>query len=174
MKRRSDDSKKSRTTWSDAEDEALLKAVLEDQQDRQAEGATEEEEDWDEIAKAVPGKTPVQCLKRYMLLNTKEGRGEAAADVESSVADTPSILGPPAAAAASTAAAASAPSLASTPFKQDDEDDDDEEGDDDYDDDELGEKDSKRSRTEGDNSSKWPQEEVELLKKLVEQYSDGE
>lgn len=180
MKRRSDDSKKSRTAWSAQEDEALLKAVLEDQQDRQAEGATEEEEDWDEIAKAVPGKTPVQCLKRYMFLNTKQGRAEAAGpDIESSAAESLIASQPPgagASAATSTAATAgtsSAPSQPSTPFKQEDEEADEDEEDDDNDD-ETGGKGSKRSRTEGDALTRWSQDEEELLKKLVEQYSDGE
>jgi hypothetical protein len=192
MKRRSDDSKKSRTAWSDEADDALLKAVLEDQQDRQAEGASEEEEDWDEIAKAVPGKTPVQCLKRYMILNTKQESREATApDSESSAVDTNPVAQPPpdaasaptstssTAAAAGAAAAAPAarydPSEPSHSIKQDGDEDDDEEGDDfdDDEDDELGGKDSKRSRTEGDTSAIWPEDEVELLKRLVEQYSDG-
>eukprot|EP00428_Durinskia_dybowskii_P012173 CAMPEP_0170223088 /NCGR_PEP_ID=MMETSP0116_2-20130129/11241_1 /TAXON_ID=400756 /ORGANISM="Durinskia baltica, Strain CSIRO CS-38" /LENGTH=410 /DNA_ID=CAMNT_0010473785 /DNA_START=247 /DNA_END=1475 /DNA_ORIENTATION=+ len=70
-KRKVEEAKKSKVAWTDEEDDALLKAVLEDKQNREAEGDPEEEEDWDEIAKAVPGKTPVQCLKRYMT-NFKE------------------------------------------------------------------------------------------------------
>jgi hypothetical protein len=57
-------------TWSAIEDGYLLKAVLEDQQSRKDSG--DDEEDWDVIADAIPGKTPVLCLKRYMLLNTHE------------------------------------------------------------------------------------------------------
>jgi hypothetical protein len=57
-------------TWSAIEDGYLLKAVLEDQQSRKESG--DDEEDWDVIADAIPGKTPVQCLKRYMILNTQE------------------------------------------------------------------------------------------------------
>ena len=72
MKRKSEDTKKSKAVWTAAEDDALLKAVLEDQQDREAEGDGDEEEDWDEIAKSVTGKTPVQCLKRYLVLNQKQ------------------------------------------------------------------------------------------------------
>jgi Myb-like DNA-binding domain len=170
MKRRSDDSKKSKVEWSDAEDNALLKAVLEDQQGRRAEAATDEEEDWDEIAKSVPGRTPVQCLKRYMLLNAKEGGGDAPTDNESPSADTPSVSAPPALPAAASAASATLPAV-----KREDEGDDDEEDDDeDYEEDELGEKDSKRARTDEDTSTNWPSEETELLKKLVEQYKDSE
>ena len=57
MKRRSDE-KKSRVSWSTTEDDGLLKAVLEDKQNREAEGDAEDEEDWDEIAKNIPDKTP--------------------------------------------------------------------------------------------------------------------
>ena len=78
MKRRSDE-KKSRVTWSDVEDGKLLKAVLEDKQDREAEGDTEDEEDWDEIAKNIPNKTPVQCLKRYMVLNQRKSEAKPSA-----------------------------------------------------------------------------------------------
>ena len=68
MKRKVDD-KKTKVVWTNEEDDALLKAVLEERQNREAEAddddEEEEEEDWDEISKVVPGKTPVQCYKRY-------------------------------------------------------------------------------------------------------------
>jgi hypothetical protein len=56
--------------WTSEEDEALKIAVLEERQRRRSSGDEEEhdeeEDDWDEIAKSVPGKTPVQCLQRYI------------------------------------------------------------------------------------------------------------
>lgn len=70
MKRKGGDSKKSKSSWTPEEDEALLKAVQDDQNRRDADA--EEDEDWDEIAKEVPGKTPVQCLKRHMALSQKK------------------------------------------------------------------------------------------------------
>jgi hypothetical protein len=66
-------------TWSAVEDDYLLKAVLEDQQSRKESG--EDEEDWDVIADAIPGKTPVQCLKRHMILNTPERQAAVVAAV---------------------------------------------------------------------------------------------
>lgn len=57
--------KKGKTSWSPAEDEALMMAVEEDRKRRQADGDEEDEEDWDEISDSVPGKTAVQCFRRY-------------------------------------------------------------------------------------------------------------
>ena len=145
MKRKSDDAKKAKTAWLASEDDALLKAVVEDQQDRDAEGDGEDEEDWDEIAKSVPGKTPVQCLKRYIALNRKQ------------------------------AGSTSSSTAASTPVKEDD--DGEEEDDDDDDEEEAGSpaaKKQKASKKDSDGAGKWTNEEVELLKKLVEQYKDSE
>lgn len=60
--------KKLRSTgWSTAQDDALLKAVAEQHGDHDA-GSDDEDEDWDTIAKAVPGKSAVQCLKRFIVL----------------------------------------------------------------------------------------------------------
>ena len=130
LKRKSgDDQKKSKNAWSAAEDDALLKAVLEDQQDREAEGDGDEEEDWDEIANAIEGKTPVQCLKRYLILNRKQESSPGATSPESpkdNEADSPV------------------------------------------------EKKGKRQKKDSDSSSKaWTPDEIELLKKLVEQYKDS-
>lgn len=131
-KRKSDDSKKSKSSWTAAEDDALLKAVLEDQQDREAEGDGEEEEDWDEIAKSVTGKTPVQCLKRYMVLNRKQG-GKSIERASSSA----------------------------------DEKDEDPES-------HVAKKPKRVKVKEPEASSgKWTHDEMELLKKLVEQYKDS-
>ena len=73
-------------TWSAIEDGYLLKAVLEDQQSRKDTG--DDEEDWDVIADAIPGKTPVQCLKRYMILNTPERQAAAAVAAKEPTSDT--------------------------------------------------------------------------------------
>ncbi|CAB9503764.1 expressed unknown protein [Seminavis robusta] len=89
---------KKKSAWTASEDDALLKAVIEDQQDREAEGNGDEEEDWDEIAKSIPNKTPVQCLKRYMSLN-KKGQAKGAPEPQS-VPTIPTIPLVPVAAAA--------------------------------------------------------------------------
>lgn len=54
-----DSHKKRKSAWTSAEDELLLKLVHEDQE-------AHEEEDWDSIAEKIPGRSAVQCLKRYM------------------------------------------------------------------------------------------------------------
>lgn len=148
MKRKAEDTKKSKVTWTDEEDDALLKAVVEDKQNREAEAdgdeEEEEEEDWDDIAKAVPGKTPVQCYKRYIQKFKN--------------APTTRIK----------------PESAARPSEGEGKDGDDEEEEDDEDDDDVDEngepKKGKRVKKEG---SGWGADEVELLKKLVEQYKDS-
>ena len=125
--------KKSKNAWTVTEDDHLLKAVYEDRQDREAEGNGDDDEDWDEIAKLMPNKTPVQCLKRYMELN-KKGKAKGAAEI----------------------AAAS--------------------GDDTPDSPEMNPPPAKKPRTESTDpagGSRWNTDEVELLKKLVEQYKDS-
>jgi len=169
MKRRSDD-KKSRVSWSAAEDDGLLKAALEDKQNREAEGDADDEEDWDEIAKNIPGKTPVQCLKRYMVVNKRKGNDEIDVASSSTAVTTETA----------TKTSHSQEERKMTPEKkqevekgaldeEEEEDDDDDEEDDDDDDG----KDSKRPRKEGDSSTKWLPEDVDLLKKLVENYKDS-
>jgi len=91
-------SKKAKQQWSPQEDEALMLAVIADKKRREMEKSEsddddekdddderdedEDEEDWDEIAKSVLLKTPVQCLRRYMrYLNKKGGSGESALGV---------------------------------------------------------------------------------------------
>eukprot|EP00531_Pseudo-nitzschia_arenysensis_P003990 CAMPEP_0116135050 /NCGR_PEP_ID=MMETSP0329-20121206/10984_1 /TAXON_ID=697910 /ORGANISM="Pseudo-nitzschia arenysensis, Strain B593" /LENGTH=490 /DNA_ID=CAMNT_0003629825 /DNA_START=315 /DNA_END=1787 /DNA_ORIENTATION=- len=155
MKRRNDE-KKSKVSWSATEDDALLKAVLEDKQDREAEGGeAEDEEDWDEIAKSIAGKTPVQCLKRYMVINRRKS-GESstatttpAAEPSTAADSTEDTKNPPETAAKAEGSGA------------DDEMEDDEE------------KEPKRARKEGDASLRWPQDDLDLLKKLVENYKDS-
>ena len=147
MKRKSDNAKKAKAAWLASEDDALLKAVLEDQQDRETE---EDEEDWEEIAKSVPGKSPVECSKRYMALNRKQA-----------------------------ASAASSSTPVSAPSEEKDAHDDDEDDDEDYEEEEEAAgspaaKKQKASKKDSDGAGKWTNDEVELLKKLVEQYKDSE
>lgn len=150
MKRRSED-KKSKVSWSASEDDALLKAILEDKQDREAEaGEAEDEEDWDEIAKSIAGKTPVQCLKRYMVINSRKS-GESSSKSDAAESNTN----------------ADAEEDKKTASGQTDGGD----GEEDADDDE--EKEPKRARKEGDVSLRWPQDDLDLLKKLVENYKDS-
>jgi hypothetical protein len=115
--------KKARLLWTAKEDDDLLKAVVADRKKRGADEDAEEddEDDWDEIAKVVPGKTPVQSLRRYMRLN------DAGVEVSGGAAD----------------------------------------------DSEADSKGSgkKKPRKEPDLVS-WSGEEIELLRKLVEAYSD--
>ena len=159
MKRRSDE-KKSRVLWSAAEDDGLLKAVLEDRQDRQAEGDAEDEEDWDEIAKNIPGKTPVQCLKRYMIINRRKSS-------ESSPASTTAT------ATASTTNISLEEDRKIAAREEDKEDEGpDEEDEEEEEEEEEEEKEPKRARKEGDTSTRWPQDDLDLLKKLVENYKD--
>ena len=127
--------KKSKKEWTATEDDTLLQAVYEDHQDRDAEGNGEDEEDWDEIAKLLPHKTPVQCLKRYMVLNKKgsaKGAPETAAPSGDDAPDSPETNPPPA-------------------------------------------KKPKMETIEPapGGGSRWTTEEIELLKKLVEQYKDS-
>lgn len=70
--------KREKATWAVAQDEALLRCVAEEQERESHDmDDDEEDEDWDAIADQVSGKSAVQCLKRYMLLNTREGQEAA-------------------------------------------------------------------------------------------------
>lgn len=128
--------KKGKQAWTPDEDEALMLAVIADRQRREDNDEEEEEEDWDEIAKAVPGKTPVNCLRRYMgQLNKKEEKAEGASLPASAKRGTP--------------------------------DEEDEES--------FSSHLSKKTKlAAGEEDGDWTQEEVDLLKKLVEQYQGGE
>jgi hypothetical protein len=148
MKRKGDDPKKAKVSWSAPEDDALLKAVLDDQNAREPDA--DEEEDWDEIAKSVPEKTPVQCLKRYLALNRKQ-------------------------ASAVTAPQASSP-VPAEKLGDEDEDENDEDEEEDEEEEEESEsqptKKQKLIKKETESSGKWTPDEIELLRKLVEQYKD--
>ena len=176
MKRRSDE-KKSRVSWSTTEDDGLLKAVLEDKQNREAEGDAEDEEDWDEIAKNIPDKTPVQCLKRHMILIKRKSidNGEGGDNISASSTIAASITtDTDTTTTAKTTSQEERKMTLEEKVKEEGEKEvpvDEEEEDDDDNDDEEG-KDSKRPRKEGDLSTKWPQDDLDLLKKLVENYKD--
>ena len=146
MTKRKAEDKKSKVAWTDEEDDALLKAVLEDKQDREAEEETEEEEDWDEISKAVPGKSAVQCFKRFM----------------EKFKDAPDKSGP--------AADAGDPE-AESQHSEEGKDDSDHDGEDE---DEGSDSPRKSKRIKKESAGGWKVHEVELLKKLVEQYKDSE
>ena len=155
MKRRSDE-KKSKVLWSAAEDDRLLKAVLEDKQDRDTEVDAEDEEDWDEIAKIIPGKTPVQCLKRYMVINRRKSGEPSPA---STIATTKTE-------AVKSSQEEDSKIASREEEKEEAPDEEDEE------EDEEEEKEQKRARKEGETSTRWPQDDIDLLKKLVENYKD--
>lgn len=157
MKRRNDE-RKSRISWSATEDDALLKAVVEEKQDRDAGADADDEEDWDEIANNVVGKTPVQCLKRYMVLNKRKKIKDEDTEVSS---DT----------AMSTNRSREDRKLAPEERREVERGSFSKEEEGDYTDGMEGQE-YKRPRTEGDGSTNWPQDDVDLLKKLVENYKD--
>mmetsp|Transcript_37386 Transcript_37386/g.77553 ORF Transcript_37386/g.77553 Transcript_37386/m.77553 type:complete len:641 (-) Transcript_37386:68-1990(-) len=74
--------RKSNVIWEPDEDEILLRAVVEEQED-------DGEEDWDAIAQQISGKSAVQCLKRYIVLNQKEGNSKPSRIIPN-VSDSPS------------------------------------------------------------------------------------
>lgn len=158
MKRRNDE-RKSRISWSATEDDALLKAVVEEKQDRDAGADADDEEDWDEIANNVVGKTPVQCLKRYMVLNKRKKIKDEDTEVSS---DT----------AMSTNRSREDRKLAPEERREVERGSFLKEEEGDYTDGMEGQE-YKRPRTEGDGSTNWPQDDVDLLKKLVENYKDS-
>jgi hypothetical protein len=166
-KPKNEDAKKSKAVWSASEDDALLKAVLEDQQDREDDGDGDEEEDWDEIANSVQGKTPVQCLKRYLALNKRQ----ASASTELA---SPSALSPAPAPAPPKDEDGGEEAEAEEEEEDEEEDDEDDEDEDEDEEETPISKKSKRAKKDSDSSAKWNADEIELLKKLVEQYKDSE
>lgn len=171
-------SKKQRRVWEAKEDETLMLAVLKDKQrlDLEADESDEDEdedsdesdeEDWDEIAKAVPGRTPVQCLQRYMRHLNRSAREKIdSLDHTLESADN-SLLAQKAAAAVTTDFTESGDGDISckrpldgstvTPSDQVDLP--------------LSKK-QKRDKTKVGPATKWTADETNLLRKLVEQY-DG-
>jgi Myb-like DNA-binding domain len=149
--------------WTAEEDQALLQAVATEHSERQSQHSDEvksvdEDEDWDAIAQSVAGKSAVQCLKRYMILQQQKTEENAsAAPSASSTRITRSKAQSP----------SSVPdvSLSKKSSEEDDvgggEDDDEEQED-------ASEPDASAS-----GAGPWTSEDVELLEKLVEQYKDS-
>jgi hypothetical protein len=152
-------SKRSKTavSWTQEEDQALLTAYQEEQGPEGIDG----EEDWDAISAAVPGKTAVQCFKRYIQLNNEEPASSAAANASSGSGNVAAaaaggamkqeaqdtIAGDE----ASGGGAAAADAGPSSPQP-------------------IGSGRTLPPATDG--LGKWTQEEMDLLRKLVETYKD--
>jgi len=131
------------STWSREQDEALLKAV-EDEQAARSASVEEEDEDWESIAENVHDKSAVQCLKRYMVLKPPamiEGPLREVAYAAKAGEDREDQAG------------GGHNNDPAPPAKRQKQEDD---------------KDGSDGDTEGD----WAPEELELLRKLVEQYRD--
>lgn len=128
----SESKKRPKPGWTTEEDEALLKAV---EQERLEQGHDEDDFDWDAIAECFPGKSAVQCFKRYS--NISRGKGLSR----------------------STSHASSFGSR-----EEDDEDDD-------------GESSQKGSSPKNppitEDAGDWTEDEISLLKRLVEAYKDS-
>lgn len=62
------DMKKKKSEWTPGEDEALMLAVMEVRKKNsgELEEVVDDEDDWDEIANLISGRSAVQCLQRYM------------------------------------------------------------------------------------------------------------
>ncbi|KAL7579924.1 hypothetical protein ACA910_004925 [Epithemia clementina (nom. ined.)] len=153
---RSASKRKPVATWTSEEDEALLRAVIEEQDE-------DGEEDWDAISQMIEGKSAVQCLKRYIQLNQKETNANANNNLVASVTDSPSQ---------EKETKESAPVEPNDPVLEEEE----EEEDDDEDEDDDSPSESKKSSTlppVSEGAGKWTQEEMDLLKKLVETYKDS-
>ena len=144
---RSASKRKPGAMWTSEEDEALLRAVIEEQEE-------DGEEDWDAISQLIEGKSAVQCLKRYMQLNQKETNSSSSRLV-SNVTDSPSH---------EKESKESSPHEPNDPVQGDDEDADDDETN------SHSKMKSLPSASEG--AGKWTQEEMDLLKKLVETYKE--
>lgn len=141
--------------WSTEEDETLLRAVLEEHEDENG------DEDWDTIAKLFPGKSAVQCLKRYLMLKqqhqeeTQSARGSI---VPADLSSSPSQDRETTEATQQDASHGKEDEAAS---EEDDED--------------VPPSPKKRSRLPpaSEGAGTWTQDELELLKKLVETYRDS-
>lgn len=148
---RSASKKKPAAPWTADEDEALLRAVIEEQEE-------DGEEDWDAISQRIEGKSAVQCLKRYIQLNQKESNANSN-NLVASVTDSPSQ---------EKETKESVSHESNDQLKDCEEADDDDEEEDEMD--SSGKKRSLTSASEG--AGRWTQDEMDLLKKLVESYKD--
>jgi len=167
--------KKRKTAWTVSEDGALLRAVRDhrsqhrDDHGGDSDAEDEEEDDWDAIAEAVPGKTPVQCLKRHMQLT--ERNKTAAASSGSSAAAKPAVTASSSPSRnAPSRSQQSAPAAALGRVKSEDMDDDEEEEESDQGSSQGHDSDS--DKADGKPDPTWTEEESALLKKLAEQYRD--
>jgi hypothetical protein len=149
--------------WTAEEDQALLQAVAAEHSERQgqhgdAAKSVDEDEDWDAIAQSVPGKSAVQCLKRYMILQQQKSEENAsAAPSASSTRITRSK-------------AQASPSIPNDSHTKKSSEEDDVGGgeDDDEEQEDISEPDASAS-----GAGLWTSDDVELLEKLVEQYKDA-
>mmetsp|Transcript_25251 Transcript_25251/g.35398 ORF Transcript_25251/g.35398 Transcript_25251/m.35398 type:complete len:571 (+) Transcript_25251:3-1715(+) len=162
---------------------------IEDRKKRGVTGADddEDEEDWEEICKAVPGKSAVHCLRRYMKhLNTRTeppSAGDvvvvpatAATTIAAGVYTSPSGVEEPKREEQTTTTKTEDTTSATSGEEEEEEKD--------------GQPPTKKAKkavpsqggdvggvvggtgVNGEPIYKWPAEELELLKKLVEQYQD--
>lgn len=135
--------RKAGIVWTSEEDAALLRAVkLEHQED-------DAEEDWDTIALSIPGKSAVQCLKRFMALSKERNKQDGQHLYHQREPNETSQTD------------------ASTYNSRTLEDEDDE--------DVAPAPSKKRAKLPpvSDGAGLWTQEEIELLSKLVEAYKDS-
>jgi Myb-like DNA-binding domain len=63
--------KRPNVTWTEDTDAMLLCAVALERQSRESNVPVDPDEDWDYVATLVPDKSAVQCLKRYMTLQSE-------------------------------------------------------------------------------------------------------
>lgn len=138
-------------TWTSEEDDALLKAVIEEQEE-------DGEEDWDAIAQLIEGKSAVQCLKRYIQLNQKHpNNSNNPSSLVPNVTDSPSHE------------KESKSEIQQTDAANNDN------GDQEQSDDKIASLVSKAKSAlppATDGAGKWTADEIELLRKLVETYKD--
>jgi Myb-like DNA-binding domain len=132
--------KKERITWTAAEEEKLQKAIISLRRKRGADDDDDDDDDWEDIAKSFPGKTAIDCLRRYIQVLEKGPKDD-------------SLEESPASALESSSASASP----GTAVKEE----------------ELLDRQSlaKKPRKETEQVQ-WSQEEIDLLRKLVEAYSE--
>lgn len=132
---------KKTSKWSSIDDEALRNAVaaehLKHRDDSEHDHDDDEDEDWETIALAVPGKTAVQCLKRYMTISREDD------DEEKNI---PTI--------------GKKRSRDSASVRSEDIS-------------ENNENDSQQQQDIDPGSIPWENDELELLRRLVEQYRDS-
>ncbi len=163
--------RKEKQLWTDKEDEALMIAVLEerktrdekeeDEDDLDEDDFEEEEEedwevmDWDLIAASVPGRSSVECLKRYLKHKKRHAKAAHTSIMPGNIdTATTSIDEKPSALSAGTAG--KPPKRKGTSIVTESEEMT------------LSPK-SKKKKDE----TKWTDDELGLLSSLAEQYQDG-